>query len=112
MDTYYVHKGEVEQVDDYSAVYNRLNVSETLLPVLLDFNGITDVYVAGLALDYCVKYTAIDLQTKLKLKTTVLIDATKPVAHDTGKQAIFDLQHAGVMFATTKDLMPKMNFEQ
>lgn len=40
--------------------------------------GIKDVYVVGLAFDYCVKYTAIDA-AKAGFKTTVLESATRAV---------------------------------
>ena len=57
--------GLEEQVDSYSAVYTVAGGSDTQLADLLQAQAIDRVYVAGLALDYCVKFTAIDLQTKL-----------------------------------------------
>ena len=106
--TYSVFKGINEQVDGYSAIYNMLDYSETQLPSLLKNNDIDHVYVVGLALDYCVKYTAMDVATKLNIKTTVLTDATKPVTEATGKEALTLLEANGVLFATTDDLMPKV----
>ena len=94
--THEVKKGITEQVDGYSAIFNCLNQSETPLPDLLKDNGIDHVYVVGLALDYCVKFTAIDVATKLNIKTTVLMDATKPVTEATGKDAIAALEASGV----------------
>jgi nicotinamidase/pyrazinamidase len=46
-------------------------------------NGITDVYVCGLARDFCVKWTAEDA-ADLGFATTVLWDLTRAVnpAHD------------------------------
>jgi nicotinamidase/pyrazinamidase len=58
---HYVTKGVEEQVDSYSAIYNVAGTSETRLPELLKDQGITHVYVVGLALDYCVKFTALDV---------------------------------------------------
>merc|ERR1712224_426106 len=50
---HFVKKGLEEQVDSYSAIYNIVGTSETLVPALLRDAGIEVVYVAGLALDYC-----------------------------------------------------------
>ena len=98
--------GLEEQVDSYSAVYTVAGGSDTQLADLLQAQAIDRVYVAGLALDYCVKFTAIDLQTKLKLRTSVLMDATRAVASSTGDDAVRKLTEAGVTFMTTKDLLP------
>ena len=65
---------------------------------------IDKVYIAGLALDYCVKFTALDVATKLNIDTTILIDATRAVAPDTRKEAMKILTESGVHFANTTDI--------
>jgi nicotinamidase/pyrazinamidase len=57
--------------------------------------GVEEVVVGGLALDYCVKATALDA-ARLGFKTTVQLDLTAPVAEATGLDAIVELRAAGV----------------
>ncbi|KAF2822619.1 Isochorismatase hydrolase [Ophiobolus disseminans] len=76
-----VNKGLDKRVEMYSAFADpfknpcvaRSDLSQSLREV-----GVTDVYVVGLAADYCVKATAIDSQ-KEGFKTWVVGDATKAV---------------------------------
>ncbi len=67
---------------------------------LLEARGITRVVVVGLALDYCVKDTAID-SAELGLPTTVLLEATRPVdlQPGDGDRATEALRAAGVTVA-------------
>ena len=85
-------------------MFNRIKYSETGLPKLLQDHKIDTVYVGGLALDYCVKYTALDIVSQY-FETYVLSDATKPVTDETGRQAIAELSKAGVGFVETIWLM-------
>jgi len=54
----------------------------------------------GLALDYCVKATALDAKS-LGFETSVIVSATKPVnmTPDGGKKAVEDLRNAGINLA-------------
>jgi nicotinamidase/pyrazinamidase len=83
-----IKKGTLKDVDSYSAfgsgevvreVGKGLKMKEeTLLASILSAAGITDVWVVGLALDYCVAATAKDAVI-LGLRTTVLREATRAV---------------------------------
>jgi nicotinamidase-related amidase len=76
-----VEKGQDKRVEMYSAFadpFKSPSVARSNLAEILRKAGITDVYVMGLAADYCVKYTAIDAQ-KEGFKTWVVGDATKAV---------------------------------
>lgn len=59
---------------------------------------VDNVVVLGLALDYCVKDTALDA-VEAGLPTTLLADGTKPVnlANGDGARAVADLVKAGVI---------------
>lgn len=61
----------------------------------LSQRGVDVVVVVGLALDYCVRETALDAQ-RAGYSTTVLLDATRAVTPATGDQAITILREAGV----------------
>ncbi|MDB5164275.1 MAG: isochorismatase hydrolase, nicotinamidase/pyrazinamidase [Candidatus Saccharibacteria bacterium] len=70
--------------------------------------GTRAVLLGGLALDYCVKATALDLRTKLGLDVTIAVDATESVAQPTGLKAIDELEAAGVHFVTTDEYLRKL----
>lgn len=55
---YVVDKGQDDRVEMYSAFYDTFRVSDSGLTKRLQDEAITDVYVVGLAADYCVKATA------------------------------------------------------
>jgi nicotinamidase-related amidase len=76
-----VEKGQDKRVEMYSALADPFKspcVAKSGLADILRKAGVTDVYVVGLAADYCVRYTAIDAQ-KEGFKTWVVGDATKAV---------------------------------
>ena len=76
-----VEKGQDKRVEMYSAFADPFTspcVARSDLAQTLRETGVTDVFVVGLAADYCVKYTAIDSQ-KEGFKTWVIGDATKAV---------------------------------
>lgn len=101
-----LEKGE----DDTSySGYNALRFEDDLpLPEWLQRQEVTDVILGGLALDYCVKATALDLRQKAGLNVTVVTDATEPVAQETGLQAIDELEAIGVRFATTEEILQEV----
>lgn len=74
----------------------------TALEPLLREAGVTDVVVAGLATDYCVKETALDAR-RLGFATTVLTDAVAAVdlRPGDGEAALAALRDEGVVLATT-----------
>ena len=77
----------------------------TMLEGLLREAAVTDVVVAGLATDYCVKATALDA-VRLGLATTVLIDAVAAVDLEPGDgdRSLADLRAAGVRLARSAQL--------
>ena len=54
-------KGIDPSVDSYSGLYDNGHRHSTGLGEYLKAEGVSDVYVLGLATDYCVKFTALDL---------------------------------------------------
>jgi nicotinamidase/pyrazinamidase len=75
----------------------------TMLEGLLHEAAVTDVVVAGLATDYCVKATALDA-VRLGFATTVLTDAVAAVDLEPGDgdRALAELRAAGVRLATAR----------
>ena len=68
--------------------------------------GITRVYVLGLATDYCVKFTALDA-LQLGFETYLVEDASRGVNLAPGDvdQAVADMQAAGVQIVQSDSLL-------
>lgn len=92
---YRVKKGMDRNVDSYSAFFDNARRHETGLQTLLLEQGIGEVDIVGLALDYCVKYTALDAAS-LGLETRVLLQGSRPVDPTSQSQVLAELADAGV----------------
>lgn len=86
-----VYKGENPEVDSYSGFFDNNKLNKTNLDDILKQKSITHVDICGLALDYCVKATAIDAK-ELGYNTTVLINATKAVDPTQKSNIIIELE--------------------
>lgn len=103
-DAVVVSKGMDPDQDAYSA-FQALDDGGRLLPQLLEERGIGHLYVGGLALDYCVRFTSEDA-IGAGMDVTVLIDATRAVnadPHD-AEEAIEELVRRGVHLATLETI--------
>ncbi len=100
-----VQKGLDPQVDSYSGFFDNDHKSATGLGDFLKEKGVEEVYVTGLALDYCVKFTAMD-SNQLGFKTKVIVDATRAVniSDGDGDKAIDDMKVAGIEIVESKDV--------
>jgi nicotinamidase/pyrazinamidase len=89
-------KGIHPRADSYSGFFDNGHRS-TGLGDYLKVKGVKEVFVAGVATDYCVKFTAMDART-LGFESFVLPDACRGVnRHPTDSaQAIDDMKRAGV----------------
>ena len=73
-----LRKGRELNIDSYSAFCAADNETKTGLAGCLRERGITDVWVCGLALDYCVSFTAIDAARE-GFDTHVITDASAAI---------------------------------
>lgn len=96
------HKGTDKTIDSYSAFFDNGHRKSTGLHEFLQSKGITDIYIAGLTTDYCVKYSVLDA-LKLGYHIFIVIDACKPVnlqPNDEEKALQEMLQHgANIIFS-------------
>ncbi|KJX96531.1 isochorismatase family hydrolase like protein [Zymoseptoria brevis] len=79
--THIVNKGMDPLLESYSAFgppFRHPEVSMSGLTAILKENGITDIFVVGLAFDFCVKHTALDA-VEQGFKAYVIEDATRAV---------------------------------
>jgi nicotinamidase/pyrazinamidase len=71
-------KGVDPKIDSYSTFFDNAHRRATGLGDFLKQRGVTDVYLCGLATDYCVKYSALDAR-QLGLKVNVVLDACRGI---------------------------------
>jgi len=71
-------KGTDPNIDSYSGFFDNGHLKATGLGEFLKLRQVTDVFVAGLATDYCVKFTALDALA-LGFKTHLIADACRGV---------------------------------
>lgn len=95
--TYTVQKGKHPQVDSYSGFQDNHGRIQTELDDFLKSRGIGAVEIAGLALDYCVKYTCLDAvargyATALHFRGTRAVN----VAPSDGRDTVYLLLEKGV----------------
>ena len=98
-------KGTDPEVDSYSGFFDNGHRHSTGLGDYLREQGVTDVYVVGLATDYCVKFTALDAQY-LGFKTFVIENACRGVELQDGdvRRALDDMRAAGVTVLSSNDI--------
>ncbi|MGA2753314.1 MAG: bifunctional nicotinamidase/pyrazinamidase [Terracidiphilus sp.] len=73
-----LRKGFRPQIDSYSAFFENDRTTPTGLTGYLKERGLTRVFLAGLAYDYCVGYSALDAR-RLGLPAFVLRDACRAI---------------------------------
>jgi nicotinamidase/pyrazinamidase len=90
-------KGTNPLVDSYSGFFDNNRQGDTGLSSYLKENGVDEIYVCGLATDYCVKFTVLDGISE-GFKTYLFSDATKAVnIHPNDYElAIKEMKKAGV----------------
>jgi nicotinamidase/pyrazinamidase len=94
---YIFKKGEDVENDGYSA----FEVKE--LAPFLDGKGISQLYICGLATEFCCKETALDAN-RLGFETIFILDATRPISEVGRKEAINQLNKAGIKIIKSEDL--------
>ncbi|KIL93091.1 Nicotinamidase [Fusarium avenaceum] len=94
-----IEKGQDEGVEMYSAFYDPFRVSDSGLSVMLVEQEITDVFVVGLAGDYCVKATAEDAVQE-GYTTWIVDEGTKPVMPDKWEECKKGMEEKGIKFTS------------
>jgi nicotinamidase/pyrazinamidase len=99
-----LRKGFRQQVDSYSAFFENDRTTPTGLAGYLHERGLPRVFLAGLAYDYCVGYSAIDAR-RLGFPAVVLRDACRAIDLE-GSVAVMETQfaEAGVAVINTAEL--------
>ncbi|KAK2592185.1 NAD(+) salvage pathway protein [Conoideocrella luteorostrata] len=90
-----IDKGQNESVEMYSAFYDPFHVSDSGLVHRLKDEGVTDVFVVGLASDFCVKATA-EHALDEGFGSYIVEEATKPVMPDQWEECRQEIAEKGV----------------
>jgi nicotinamidase/pyrazinamidase len=99
-----LRKGFMREIDSYSAFFENDRRTPTGLASYLRERGFRRVFLAGLALDYCVAYSALDA-VGAGFDVTVLEDACRAIdLAGSLAWAIGEMRRAGVRIATTDDV--------
>lgn len=103
-----LRKGFKKDIDSYSA-FNDNAKKTTGLAEYLKAQDITDVYVLGLATDYCVKFTALD-SVMAGFSTHLVADGCKAVnlQPDDGQKALDEMSEAGVEIIDSAKLLKEL----
>jgi nicotinamidase/pyrazinamidase len=102
--TFVVRKGTDPAVDSYSGFFDNGHQTDTGLSDYLKTRAVSEVWIAGLATDYCVKYTALDARL-LGLPTSLVVDACRGVEQDAGDvdNALAEMRAAGCEIVTSSE---------
>jgi len=98
-------KGTNREIDSYSGFFDNAWRRSTELDEFLRERGILDVFVMGLATDYCVKFTALDA-VKLGFQTHLISDGCRGVDLNPGdcRRAVHTMQAQGVHLLDSGDV--------
>jgi nicotinamidase/pyrazinamidase len=97
-------KGTASNIDSYSGFYDNGHRKTTGLADYLKGKNISEVYVAGLAADYCVYFTAEDALHE-GFKTFFIEDATRAINTEGFEKAKKDLLNKGGYIINSKSLL-------
>lgn len=100
-----IYKGTDPLIDSYSIFYDNGHRKTTGLENYLREKGISELFIVGLATDYCVKYSVLDA-LELGFRTYLIVDACKGVNFDPQdtEKALQEMRKKGAVLLSFKDL--------
>lgn len=100
------YKGTDPAVDSYSGFFDNGRRKATGLGDYLRQKEVKEVYIAGLATDYCVKYSALDAHS-LGFTTFVIEDACRGVNLQEGdvQMAVAELKEKGIYIIQSESIL-------
>ena len=99
------HKGTERNIDSYSTFFDNMHRRHTGLAHYLEKRAIKEIYLMGLALDYCVKYSALDAR-QLGLSAYVILDGCRGIELERGDigRALEEMKRAGTILLQSSKL--------
>lgn len=99
-----IRKGFRPEIDSYSAFFENDRTTPTGLAGYLRERGATEVWLTGLATDFCVGFSALDA-ARLGFRVTLLTDAARAIDLDGSlDRAMSDMAAAGITLARAAEL--------
>lgn len=100
-----IRKGYRKEIDSYSAFFENDQKTNTGLSGYLKSRHISELYTAGLATDFCVKWSVLD-GIKEGFKIYLIADAVRGIDIDGSVDAAWDeMKKAGVNVVNSSDLL-------
>lgn len=105
-----VQKGMNKEVDSYSAFFDNHHLMATNLEKILREHHIKDVYIMGLATNFCVKFTCLDALLQ-GFQVYLIKDACRGLDVVKGAEAasLKALHEAGVHLTTSQEIVQTFN---
>lgn len=97
-------KGMAREIDSYSGFFDNGHRRSTGLADYLRGRGVTEVYLAGLAADYCVFFSAKDARGQ-GFDTFIIEDATRAISDEGFGQAKIELHELGGRVVQSTELL-------
>ena len=101
-----LRKGFRQAIDSYSAFFENDKTTPTGLASYLRERGIARIFLAGLAFDYCVRFSAVDA-THSGFTTIVIEDATRAIdLNNSAAETRHQMDTLGILRINSADLVP------
>jgi nicotinamidase/pyrazinamidase len=101
-DAVIVSKGQDRADHGYSATEGTTDAGTTLVDDLRR-RGVSELYVGGLATDYCVRASVLDLRRE-GFRVTVLEDGVAGIGDEDSRRALAEMKAAGATIGSTREL--------
>ena len=101
-------KGTDKEIDSYSGFFDNGHRKETGLGNYLKAERVTDLWLLGIATDYCVRYSALDA-LRLGFRTHLVLDGCRGVDLQPGDvdRSIEEMIEAGVRMVVSNDVVAR-----
>ena len=100
-----VRKGNNRRFDSYSAFQDNGGYVKTELERELKKKNVTELYVCGLATDFCVSFSVLDAVER-GFRTYFIEDASRGIDPKTTQEAIDKMRESGVTIVQSRDVPP------
>jgi len=99
------HKGVDPRIDSYSGFYDNGHRRSTGLGEFLRERGVEEVFLMGLATDYCVRFSALDA-VEIGFRASVVTDGCRGIDLEAGdvERALAEMRTAGVTLLSSREL--------
>lgn len=108
-----IYKGTDPLIDSYSAFFDNGHRKSTGLEDYFREKGVKQIFIAGLVIDYCVKYSVLDA-LQIGFQPFVIVDACRGVNLQPGddERAYFVMREGGAVLLSFKDLKGLLEAER